>query len=67
MAEGDSVLYVTLIAESHSKLLSHLKALSFYNADAISDKMLFVSGYHELMRDGLNGFLALIASTSRSR
>ena len=66
VAEGDSVLYITLIAESHSKLLSHLKGLSFYNADAISDKMLFVSGYHELMRDGLNGFLALIASTIKT-
>lgn len=64
--QGDPVLYITLIAESHSKLLSHLKALSFYDADAISDKMLFVSGYHELMRDGLNGFLALIASTIKT-
>jgi circadian clock protein KaiC len=64
--QGDMVLYVTLIAESHTKLLSHLKALSFYNADAISDRMLFVSGYHELMRDGLSGFLALVASTIKS-
>ena len=60
------VLYVTLIAESHTKLLSHLKALSFYDADAISDRMLFVSGYHELMRDGLSGFLALIAATIKT-
>ena len=66
VTEGDTVLYVTLIAESHSKLLAHLKGLSFYNADAISDKMLFVSGYHELMRDGLNAFLALIASTIKA-
>jgi circadian clock protein KaiC len=66
VSEGDMVLYVTLIAESHTKLLGHLRGLSFYNADAISDRMLFVSGYHELMRDGLSGFLALIASTIRS-
>ncbi len=66
VAQGDMVLYVTLIAESHTKLLSHLKALSFYNPDAISDRMLFVSGYHKLMRDGLSGFLALIASTIKT-
>ncbi|VXC02260.1 putative circadian clock protein, KaiC [Burkholderia sp. 8Y] len=66
VAQGDKVLYITLIAESHTKLLSHLRALSFYDADAISDRMLFVSGYHELMRDGLSGFLALIASTIKS-
>src|SRR5580698_4875914 len=66
VTQGDNVLYVTLIAESHSKLLAHLKGLSFFNADAISDKMLFVSGYHELMRDGLSGFLALIAATVKA-
>ena len=66
VTEGDTVLYVTLIAESHSKLLAHLKGLSFFDPDAISDKMLFVSGYHELMRDGLSGFLALIAATVRT-
>ncbi|BAN24917.1 ATPase domain-containing protein [Caballeronia insecticola] len=64
--QGDMVLYITLIAESHTKLLSHLRALSFYNDDAISDRMLFVSGYHELMRDGLSGFLALIAATIKT-
>ncbi|SAL71259.1 Circadian clock protein kinase KaiC [Caballeronia peredens] len=64
--QGDMVLYITLIAESHTKLLSHLKGLSFYNDDAISDRMLFVSGYHELMRDGLSGFLALIAATIKT-
>jgi circadian clock protein KaiC len=66
VAQGDMVLYVTLIAESHTKLLSHLRRMSFYNADAISDRMLFVSGYHELMRDGLAGFLSLIAATIKS-
>ncbi|HEX8828117.1 MAG TPA: ATPase domain-containing protein, partial [Xanthobacteraceae bacterium] len=39
VAQGDMVLYITLIAESHTKLLSHLRGLSFYNADAISDRM----------------------------
>jgi len=63
---GDRVLYITLIAESHTKLLSHLRGLSFYDADAISDRMLFVSGYHELMRDGLSGFLSLIAATIKT-
>jgi circadian clock protein KaiC len=66
VVQGDMVLYVTLIAESHTKLLAHLKDLSFYDPGAISDRMLFVSGYHELIRDGLPGFLALIAATIKS-
>ncbi|WP_250526895.1 ATPase domain-containing protein [Caballeronia sp. GAWG2-1] len=66
VGQGDMVLYITLIAESHTKLLSHLRAMSFYDADAISERMLFVSGYHELIRDGLSGFLSLIAATIRT-
>ncbi|WP_175049051.1 ATPase domain-containing protein [Paraburkholderia sediminicola] len=63
VSKGEKVLYVTLIAESHDKLLAHLKALSFFDETAVAQQMLFVSGYHELMQDGLDGFLKLIASS----
>jgi circadian clock protein KaiC len=61
--QGDKVLYMTLIAESHDKLLAHLKGLSFFDETAVAQQMLFVSGYHELMQGGLDGFLKLIASS----
>ncbi|KXU85008.1 serine/threonine protein kinase [Paraburkholderia monticola] len=61
--QGEKVLYMTLIAESHDKLLGHLKGLSFFDETAVAQQMLFVSGYHELMHDGLDGFLKLIASS----
>ena len=63
VSQGDRVLYMTLIAESHDKLLGHLKGLSFFDENAVAQQMLFVSGYHELMQDGLDGFLKLIASS----
>ncbi|ALK32722.1 ATPase domain-containing protein [Burkholderia plantarii] len=61
--QGDRVLYMTLIAESHDKLLGHLRALDFFDPAAVAQKMMFVSGYHELMQDGLDGFLRLIAAS----
>ncbi|WP_429251618.1 RAD55 family ATPase [Paraburkholderia sp. GAS333] len=63
VSQGEKVLYMTLIAESHDKLLGHLKGLSFFDEKAVAQQMLFVSGYHELMQDGLDGFLKLIASS----
>jgi circadian clock protein KaiC len=63
VSQGDKVLYMTLIAESHDKLLAHLKGLSFFDETAVAQQMLFVSGYHELMQDGLDGLLKLIASS----
>jgi circadian clock protein KaiC len=63
VSQGEKVLYMTLIAESHDKLLGHLRGLSFFDETAVAQQMLFVSGYHELMQDGLDGFLKLIASS----
>jgi circadian clock protein KaiC len=63
VSRGEKVLYLTLIAESHDKLLGHLKGLSFFDEAAVAEKMLFMSGYHELMQAGLDGFLKLIASS----
>jgi circadian clock protein KaiC len=63
VSKGEKVLYMTLIAESHDKLLAHLKGLSFFDETAVAQQMLFVSGYHELMQGGLDGFLKLIASS----
>ncbi|MGY6175365.1 RAD55 family ATPase [Paraburkholderia strydomiana] len=63
VSRGEKVLYMTLIAESHDKLLAHLKRLTFFDENAVAQQMLFVSGYHELMQDGLDGFLKLIASS----
>jgi circadian clock protein KaiC len=61
--QGERVLYMTLIAESHDKLLAHLSGLRFFDEAAVAQHMLFVSGYHELMQDGLDGFLRLIAAS----
>ncbi|ORC52337.1 ATPase domain-containing protein [Paraburkholderia terricola] len=63
VSRGEKVLYMTLIAESHDKLLAHLKGLAFFDEKAVAQQMLFISGYHELMQDGLDGFLRLIASS----
>src|SRR6266702_2624624 len=63
VSQGEKVLYMTLIAESHDKLLAHLKGLTFFDENAVAQQMLFVSGYHELMQDSLDGFLRLIASS----
>jgi circadian clock protein KaiC len=62
-ARGEKVLYVTLIAESHDKLLDHLAGLSFFDVDVIAQRVFFLSGYHALMRGGLDGLLGVIAES----
>jgi circadian clock protein KaiC len=59
-------LYVTLLAESHSRLLQHLQDLTFFDADAIPDRLTYVSGFRVLEEEGLKGMMDLLRKELRS-
>jgi circadian clock protein KaiC len=59
--EGKKVLFVTLIAESHAKLLQHLQGMAYFDVDAVSNSFILLSGYDALAGGGLQGFLEFIA------
>ncbi len=58
---GAGVLYVTLIAESHVKLLSHLTELSFYDETLVAERVHYLSAYGQLKEGGLRGFFEAMA------
>ncbi|WP_366515675.1 ATPase domain-containing protein [Solimonas marina] len=64
---GEKVLYVTLLAESHSRLMQHLSRMSFYDADCIPSSVFYLSGYDDLENEGLEGILRLINRESQKR
>src|SRR5260221_6867944 len=61
------VLYVTLLAESHARLLQHLQDLSFFDAAAIPDHLTYVSGFRALEDGGLKALLELVRKELRGR
>jgi circadian clock protein KaiC len=65
-ADGQCV-YMTLLIESHAKMLRHLEALSFFRLEAIPDKLYYISGYKVVRDDGFGGLLELIRGTLRER
>lgn len=64
---GNKALYVTLLAESHDRLLAHLSQLTFFDGSQVPDSIYFISGFDTLSRDGLKGILHLLRSESRAR
>lgn len=64
---GGRVLYVTLLAESHSRLLQQLGTLSFFDQAAVSDQIVYVSGFTTLEEDGLPGLLNLLRREIKGR
>lgn len=62
-AKGSKVLILTLIAETHGKMLNHLSNFSFFDEQLIGQNILMFSGYNELVKGGLDGLLQLITGT----
>jgi len=67
VAEGGSAVYVTLLAESHSRMIQHLSTLSFFDVAAFPDKLAYISAFHELETAGLKGLMAVLRREMRTR
>ncbi len=57
---GGRAIYVTLLAESHSRMFGHLRRMAFFNEAAIPDYVYYIGGYSTLASKGLEGLVALI-------
>lgn len=60
-------LYFTLLTESHGKMVSHLKSMSFFDENFVGNELYFVSAYQTLKEHGASGLLELIRTTIRDR
>lgn len=64
---GARVLYVTLLAESHARLLQHLQGLTYFDPTAIPDRLTYVSGFRSLEEGGLHALLDLVRKEVRGQ
>lgn len=60
--QGKKVLILTLIAESHTKLLQHLTNFSFFDESLVGRQVLLFGGYQALAEGGLRELLNFISS-----
>ncbi len=55
-----SALYVTLLAESHARMLQNVSGLSFFDLSRIPDRLAYLNGLLVLRQEGLRGLLDLL-------
>jgi circadian clock protein KaiC len=67
VAEGGSAVYVTLLAESHSRMIQHLSTLSFFDIKAFPDNLAYISAFHDLETGGLKGLMTVLRREMRAR
>ena len=66
-AQGRNALYITLLAESHARMIGHMRRLQFFDEAAIPDRMSYVGAFKMLEDDGLRGLLEVVRREVRTR
>jgi circadian clock protein KaiC len=59
-AAGRHAVYVTLLAESHSRMFAHLRRMAFFEESAIPSRVYYIGGYSVLESQGLDALVTLI-------
>jgi circadian clock protein KaiC len=60
---GGKTVFVTLLAESHARMLLHLQDMTFFNEDVIGDCLVYLSFYSTMEEEGLGGLLKVLLKT----
>lgn len=63
IARGGRCVYVTVLAESHDKMVRHIGALRFFDGQVIGRQLLYIAGYQTLKTERLTGLLGLLRET----
>jgi len=66
-ARGDSTIYITLLAESHTRLIAHLRSMEFFRPDLVSTSIYYISAFKVLEGAGLEGLLKSVQEAIQAR
>jgi len=66
-ARGESTIYLTLLAESHTRLIAHLRGMAFFRPELVSSAIYYISAFKVLEEQGLEGLLKSIRESVRAR
>src|SRR5260370_2354834 len=66
-AAGHHAIYVTLLAETHDRMIQHMQTMSFFEPARIPDGIYYVNGFRVLEEDGIKGFVDLLRREIRTQ
>jgi circadian clock protein KaiC len=65
-AAGGHVVYVTMLAESHARMLQHMSAFSFFDESLVPEQLYYVSAFNALRDGGLPAVVNLLRAEMRT-
>ena len=60
------VLYVTLLAETHGRMLQNLGSLDFFDPELLRQSVTYLSAFRSLEEEGLKGLVTLLRREMRA-
>ncbi|WP_224247715.1 ATPase domain-containing protein [Hyalangium gracile] len=60
VATGGKAVFITVLAESHGRMVKHLEPMRFFQRESVGKSLHYISGYATLKAEGLSGLSRLI-------
>jgi circadian clock protein KaiC len=67
VAQGERVVYITLLSETHTRMFVHLQSLRFFDGDKIGDALQYFSAYQVFDQEGFGGLLSFLREVIRDQ
>jgi circadian clock protein KaiC len=65
-AAGHRALYITLLSETHYRMMQHMQMMRFFEPARIPDAVYYVNAFRTLEEDGLKGLIDLVRQEVRA-
>ena len=65
--KGSRSLFITVLGESHGRMMVHLGTMRFFSESVIPEQVAYISAYQALEDDGLKGMVTLIRREVQAR
>lgn len=66
VATGGRAIYVTVLAEAHARLISHIRPFTFFREEPLADTLQYFSAFATVEQHGLEGLLDLLRGEVRN-
>ena len=66
-SQGESTIYITLLAEAHTRMISHLRGMEFFQPSLIPSAIYYISAFKVLEQNGLDGLLKTLSDAVMQR
>jgi circadian clock protein KaiC len=66
-ADGGRASYVTLLSETHARMLFQVQGMSFFQAPAVGSSLLYLDGFSAIASEGLDGLLKMVRQCVRDQ